>query len=78
MAREFLFGLRRRAGRVRRLQPVLRPDTTLRGYRDLLNRRHAARSRPKHPGRLQTVVSVRRLMLRLARENGTGLSAYPR
>ena len=41
----------------------------LRWHRDLLARRHAARSRPKRPGRPRTVRSIRLLVLRLAREN---------
>jgi transposase len=53
-------------GRVRLL---VRPDTVLRWHRDLLARRHAARSRPKRPGRPRTVRSIRQLVLRLAREN---------
>jgi putative transposase len=59
---------------LRRLQLAMSPDTVLRWHRDLLNRRHAARSRPKRPGRPgrpRTVASIRRLVLRLARENGT-------
>ena len=56
---------------LRRLQLIMSPDTVLRWHRDLLNRRHAARSRPKRPGRPRTVASIRRLVLRLARENGT-------
>jgi hypothetical protein len=56
---------------LRRLQLVMSPDTVLRWHRDLLNRRHAARSRPKRPGRPRTVASIRRLVLRLAHENGT-------
>jgi hypothetical protein len=55
---------------LRRLQLVMSPDTVLRWHRDLLNRRHAARSRPKRPGCPRTVVSIRRLVLRLASENG--------
>ena len=54
-----------------RLQLVMSPDAVLRWHRDLLNRRHAARSRPKRPGRPRTVASIRRLVLRMARENGT-------
>ena len=56
---------------LRQLQLIMSPDTVLRWHRDLLNRRHAARSRPKRPGRPRTVASIRRLVLRLARENGT-------
>ncbi|MEY9895679.1 putative transposase [Catenulispora sp. MAP12-49] len=63
----FLGALPRRT--LRRLQLVMSPDTVLRWHRDLLNRRHAARSRPKRPGRPRTVASIRRLVLRLAREN---------
>ena len=58
-------------GTLRRLQLVMSPDTVLRWHRDLLNRRHTARSRPKRPGRPRTVASIRRLVLRMARENGT-------
>jgi len=56
---------------LRQLQLIMSPDTVLRWHRDLLNRRHATRSRPKRPGRPRTVASIRRLVLRLARENGT-------
>src|SRR4051794_37178978 len=56
---------------LRLLQLVMSPDTVLRWHRDLLNRRHAARSRPKRAGCPRTVASIRRLVLRLARENGT-------
>lgn len=52
-----------------RIRLVVRPDTVLRWHRDLVARRHAARSRPKRPGRPRTVRSVRLLVLRLAREN---------
>jgi putative transposase len=54
-----------------RLRLLVRPDTVLRWHRDLLARRHAARSRPKRPGRPQTVRSIHTLVLRLARENPT-------
>ena len=47
----------------------MQPDTVLLWHRDLLARRHAARSRPRHPGRPRTIRSVRLLVLRLAREN---------
>ena len=56
---------------LRRLQLVMSPDPVVRWHRDLLNRHHAACSRPKRPGRPRTVVSIRRLVLRLARETGT-------
>ncbi len=52
-----------------RLRLLIRPDTVLRWHRDLLARRHAARSRPKSPGRPRTVRSIRQLVLRLAGEN---------
>ena len=48
---------------------LVRPDTILRWHRDLVRRRHAALSRRKGPGRPRTVASIRRLVLRLAREN---------
>ncbi|MEU8911599.1 integrase core domain-containing protein [Streptomyces mirabilis] len=54
---------------LRRIRLMVRPDTVLRWHRDLVARRHAARSRPKRPGRPRTVRSVRLLVLRLAREN---------
>jgi len=41
----------------------------LRWHRDLMARRHAARSRSKSPGRPRTVRSICQLVLRLAREN---------
>lgn len=53
-----------------RLRLLVRPDTVLRWHRDLIKRRHAARSKRKGPGRRRTVASIRRLVLRLARENG--------
>jgi len=52
-----------------RFRLLVRPDTVLRWHRNLLARRHAARSRPKSPGRPLTVRSIRLLVLRLAREN---------
>ena len=52
-----------------RFRLLVRPETVLRWHRDLLARRHAARSRPRHPGRPRTVRSIRLLVLRLAREN---------
>lgn len=55
----------------RRIRLVVRPDTVLRRHRDPVARRHAARCRPKRPGRPRTVRSIGLLVLRLARENST-------
>jgi putative transposase len=52
-----------------RLRLLVRPETVLRWHRDLMAGRHAARSRPKRPGRPRTVRSIRLLVLRLAAEN---------
>jgi len=52
-----------------RFRLLIRPDTVLRWHRDVLARRHAARSRPRRPGRPRTIRSIRQLVLRLAREN---------
>ena len=52
-----------------RFRLLVRPETVLRWHRDLLARRHAARSRPRHLGRPRTVRSIRQLVVRLAREN---------
>jgi len=54
---------------VRRLRLLVRPDTIVRWHRNLITRRHAARSKPKRPGRPRTVRSIRALVLRLVREN---------
>jgi len=48
---------------------LVRPDTVLRWHRDLIRKRHAARSRPNRRGRPPTVRSIRVLVLRLVREN---------
>jgi len=56
---------------LRRMRLLVRPDTVLRWHRDLVARRHAARSRPKRGGRPRTVRSIRAPVLRLARENPT-------
>ena len=69
--RAFLAALLHRLPRgvLDRFRLPVRPDTVLRWHRDLVARRHAARSRPRRPGRPRTVRSVRLLVLRLAREN---------
>jgi putative transposase len=54
---------------LRRMRLLVQPDTVLRWHRDLVARRHAARSRPKRGGRPRTIRSIRVLVLRLAREN---------
>ena len=69
--RAFLAALLHRLPRdvLGRFRLLIRPDTVLRWHRDLLARRHAARSRPGRPGRPRTIRSIRLLVLRLAREN---------
>jgi hypothetical protein len=52
-----------------RLRLVVTPDTILRWHRGLLRRRWAARSRVGRSGRPATRRDIRRLVLRLAREN---------
>jgi putative transposase len=54
---------------LRRVRLLVRPDTVLRWHRDLIARRHAARSRPRRTGRPRTLRSIRALVLRLARDN---------
>ena len=53
------------------LRLLVRPETVLRWHRDLIARRRARRCRPHQAGRLRTVRSIRRLVLRLASENST-------
>lgn len=69
--RVFLAALLHRLPRgvLRRARLLVRPDTVLRWHRDLVSRRHAARSRSKRAGRPRTVRSIRVLVLRLARKN---------
>ena len=69
--RAFLAALLHRLPRdvLGRFRLLIRPDTVLRWHRDLLARRHAARSRPRRPGLPRTIRSIRLLVLRLAREN---------
>ncbi|MEU5850678.1 integrase [Saccharopolyspora shandongensis] len=54
---------------LRRLRLLVSPDTVLRWHRDLVKRRHARASAHRGPGRPRTLVSIRRLVLRLAAEN---------
>ncbi|GAA2164995.1 hypothetical protein [Actinomadura napierensis] len=42
------------SGVLRRMRLLVRPDTVLRWHRDLIAGRHAARSKPKRPGRPPT------------------------
>ena len=56
---------------LRSLRLLVRPETVLRWHRDLVARRHARISRPRKAGRPRTIRSIRRLVLRLARENST-------
>jgi transposase InsO family protein len=56
---------------LRRLRLLVQPDTILKWHRDLIARRHAAVSRPRRRGRPRTLRSIRVLVLRLARENGS-------
>ncbi|MFU8853030.1 integrase core domain-containing protein [Micromonospora sp. SL1-18] len=56
---------------LRNLRLLVRPETALRWHRDLIAHRHARISRPRRAGRPRTVRSIRRLVLRLARENST-------
>jgi putative transposase len=69
--RVLLAALLRRLGpqALGRMRLLVRPDTVLRWHRDLIRKRHAARSRPRRPGRPRTVHSIRALVLRLVREN---------
>jgi transposase len=71
--RAFLAALLHRLPRdvLRRIRLLIRPETVLRWHRNLIAYRHATISRPKQAGRPPTVRSIRRLVLRLARENST-------
>jgi hypothetical protein len=54
---------------LRRVRLLVGPDTVLRWHRDPITGRHAARSKPKRPGRPPAVRSIRTLVLRLVGEN---------
>jgi putative transposase len=71
--RAFLAALLHRLPRptLRQLHLIVSPDTVLRRQRDLLRHRHAKASRPNRPGRRPTVRSIRRLVVRLAKENAS-------
>jgi putative transposase len=56
---------------LRRIRLLVRPETVLRWHRNLIAYRHAILSQPKQAGRPPTVRSIRRLVLRLARESST-------
>jgi putative transposase len=56
---------------LREIRLLVRPETVLRWHRDLIAHRHAKISRPTRVGRPPTIRSIRRLVLRLARENST-------
>ena len=54
---------------LRRFRLLVSPDTVLRWHRDLVKHRHARVSVNRGPGRLRTLTSIRRLVLRMAAEN---------
>jgi hypothetical protein len=60
-------GLPRRV--LRRMRLLVRPAAVLRRHRNLIARRHAVRSQPKHGSPPRTVYSIRVLVVRLAGEN---------
>ncbi|WP_042390277.1 integrase core domain-containing protein, partial [Streptacidiphilus melanogenes] len=53
---------------LRRIRLLVSPDTVLRWHRDLIRHRHARASARRRPGRPRTIVSIRRLVMRLTRE----------
>jgi hypothetical protein len=73
--RALLAALLRRLPRdvLRELRLLVRPDTVLRWHRDLIARRDATASRPRRPGRPRTLLSIRILVLRLAKETPSGV-----
>jgi putative transposase len=79
--RAFLAALLHRLPRhvLDRMRLLVRPETVLRWHRDLIAARHARNSRPKRVGRPRTVRSIRLLVLRRSRQNGTwGYRRHPR
>jgi hypothetical protein len=71
--RAFLAALLHRLARavLHQIRLVVRPETVLRWHRDLIGAHHAHITRPRRVGRPRTIRSVRLLVLRLARENGS-------
>ena len=71
--RAFLAALLHRLPRdvLRRIRLLVRPETVLRWHRNLIGDQHATISGPHQAGRPPTIRSIRRLVLRLARENST-------
>jgi len=67
--RAVLAALARLLPRHLRLHRIVAPGTLLAWHRNLLACHHAAKSRPRRPGKPRTVRSIRLLVLRLAREN---------
>jgi hypothetical protein len=51
------------------LRLLVSPDTIMRWHRDIIRRRHAARSRRGKTGRPATRRNIQAVVLRLAREN---------
>jgi putative transposase len=56
------------------LRLLVRPETVLHWQRDLIAGRHASASRARRPGGPRTLRSIRVLVLRLARENPSGVT----
>ncbi|MFE7116973.1 hypothetical protein ACFU99_16320 [Streptomyces sp. NPDC057654] len=71
LTRAFLAALGLPPEVLRRMRLLVRPDTVLRWHRDIVARRHAARSRPKTGSRPRTARSIRALVLRRALKNPT-------
>jgi hypothetical protein len=56
---------------LRQIRLLVRPETVLHWHRDLVAAHHSRISRPRRVGRPRTVRSIRALVLRLVRENGS-------